>query len=117
MVAGATRRLERGEDYHSYKLIVDCPYFFCQVTDAVHEKGSFIYAQLWALGRTSDPKAARAENPALEYVAPSAIGLTGKEETPRPLTVDEIKEYVELYATAAANAVGKAGFDGAHFLM
>jgi 2,4-dienoyl-CoA reductase-like NADH-dependent reductase (Old Yellow Enzyme family) len=33
-------------------------------------------------------------------------------ETPRALTVEEIKEYVKLYATAAENAVLKAGFDG-----
>ena len=33
-------------------------------------------------------------------------------ETPRTLTVEEIKEYVKLYATAAKNAVLKAGFDG-----
>lgn len=32
--------------------------------------------------------------------------------TPRALTVEEIKEYVKFYATAAENAVLKAGFDG-----
>ena len=31
---------------------------------------------------------------------------------PRPLTLDEIAEYVQLYATAAKNAVHGAGFDG-----
>ena len=31
---------------------------------------------------------------------------------PRPLSVEEIQEYVQLYATAASNAVHKAGFDG-----
>jgi len=31
---------------------------------------------------------------------------------PRALTVEEIKEYVQLHATAAENAVLKAGFDG-----
>jgi len=43
-------------------------------------------------------------------VAPSAIALEGH-ETPRPLTVEEIKEYVQLHATAAEHAV-RAGFDG-----
>lgn len=38
--------------------------------------------------------------------------LTGKDEDPRPLTVPEIEEYVQLYATAAKNAVHGAGFDG-----
>lgn len=36
----------------------------------------------------------------------------GHDEVPRPLTVDEIDEYVDLYTTAAKNAVEKAGFDG-----
>ncbi|KAF7370946.1 Nadh:flavin oxidoreductase nadh oxidase [Mycena sanguinolenta] len=31
---------------------------------------------------------------------------------PRPLTVEEIKEFTELYAQAAINAVQRAGFDG-----
>ncbi len=31
---------------------------------------------------------------------------------PRELTIPEIKEYVQLYATAASNAVHQAGFDG-----
>ena len=40
------------------------------------------------------------------------VPLEGREDTPRPLTVDEIKRYIGLYATAAANAVHRAGFDG-----
>lgn len=44
-------------------------------------------------------------------MGPSAIALEGY-ETPRALTVEEIKDYVKLYATAAENAVLKAGFDG-----
>ncbi len=85
---------------------------FCQITDGVHEKGSFIFGQLWALGRTSDYKAAREEDPSIEYISASPVKLTGKEETPRALTVDEIKEFVQAYANAASNAVHKAGFDG-----
>ncbi|KAF8269628.1 hypothetical protein EI94DRAFT_1724892 [Lactarius quietus] len=44
-------------------------------------------------------------------VGPSDIAMEGF-ETPRALTVEEIKEYVKLHATAAENAVLKAGFDG-----
>jgi NADPH2 dehydrogenase len=44
-------------------------------------------------------------------VGPSAVAMEGY-ETPRALTVEEIKEYVKLYTTAAENAVLKAGFDG-----
>jgi NADPH2 dehydrogenase len=34
------------------------------------------------------------------------------DHTPRALTVDEIKEYIQLFATAALNALHEAGFDG-----
>jgi NADPH2 dehydrogenase len=80
-----------------------------QIADSVHAKGSFIYMQLWALGRADHLKSLKAED--LELVGPSDIPIKGK-PVPRPLTVDEIKEYVELYRTAAEYAVKQAGFDG-----
>ncbi|KAF9020121.1 NADH:flavin oxidoreductase/NADH oxidase [Hymenopellis radicata] len=83
-----------------------------EVTDAVHAKGSFIFLQLWALGRAAEPETLRAEDPSLSYVSASNIRMSGVDEDPRPLTVDEIHEYVELYAQAARNAVQHAGFDG-----
>ncbi|KAK0184553.1 hypothetical protein F5146DRAFT_241665 [Armillaria mellea] len=83
-----------------------------EVTDAVHAKGSFIFAQLWAIGRTAELSVLKDEDASLEFVAPSAIKLSESSESPRPLTIDEIHEYPKLYAQAAANAVFKAGFDG-----
>ncbi|KAK0460537.1 uncharacterized protein EV420DRAFT_214156 [Desarmillaria tabescens] len=83
-----------------------------EVTDAVHAKGSYIFCQLWALGRAAELSDLKDEDPSLEYVAPSAIKLSDYPDTPRPLTLDEIREYPKLYAQAAANAVFKAGFDG-----
>ncbi|KAI0252327.1 NADH:flavin oxidoreductase/NADH oxidase [Lactifluus subvellereus] len=85
------------------------------VTNAVHANGSFIFLQLWALGRTADSAVLKREG-GFDVVAPSPIPLgvlTGDEEQviPRELTVSEIKEYVQLYANAARNAV-EAGFDG-----
>ncbi|KAK2063078.1 NADH:flavin oxidoreductase/NADH oxidase [Colletotrichum caudatum] len=41
------------------------------VTDAVHARGSFIWMQLWALGRAADPEKARARGHAVK--APSPI--------------------------------------------
>ncbi|KAJ3861765.1 NADH:flavin oxidoreductase/NADH oxidase [Lentinula novae-zelandiae] len=85
------------------------------VTEAVHEKGSFIFLQLWALGRAADVEALRAANSEYPFVSASDIpipGGEGPENKPRPLSKDEIKEYVKFYATAAHNAVHKAGFDG-----
>ncbi|KAG7447127.1 FMN-linked oxidoreductase [Guyanagaster necrorhizus] len=82
---------------------------FNQITDAVHEKGCFIYCQLWALGRSGFPETLDREG--FPYVSVSDVPLTGRSRAPRPLTVPEIKEYSGLYAQAALNAV-KAGFDG-----
>ncbi|KAI0373004.1 FMN-linked oxidoreductase [Pilatotrama ljubarskyi] len=82
------------------------------VVDAVHAKGSFIYMQLWALGRAADSDELRREDPSFPYIAPSAIPLKDRKDVPRPLTITEIKEYVALFARAASNAVYDAGFDG-----
>lgn len=85
-----------------------------QVTDAVHEKGSYIYAQLWALGRTADPVALKAQpgGEKFDVVSSSAVPLDEGHETPRALTEDEIQQYIKDYATAAKNAIERAGFDG-----
>jgi NADPH2 dehydrogenase len=68
-----------------------------------------MYLQLWALGRAAHTDVLAEDG--LPYVSASDVALPGG-PAPRPLTVDEIEEYVQLYATAASNAVHKAGFDG-----
>ncbi|KAI8993862.1 NADH:flavin oxidoreductase/NADH oxidase [Trametes punicea] len=84
-----------------------------KITDAVHAKGSYIYLQLWALGRAARPAALKKENPEFPYVSASPIALrTSPNDVPRELRKDEIKEYVQWFGTAASNAVHKAGFDG-----
>ena len=85
--------------------------FVWKITDAVHERGSYIYLQLWALGRAASESILQSESDLYSVVSSSNVPLTGG-DTPEPLSIAEIKEYVELYATAAANAVHKAGFDG-----
>ncbi|KAI0818994.1 NADH:flavin oxidoreductase/NADH oxidase [Irpex lacteus] len=82
-----------------------------QVVDAVHERGSFIYVQLAAIGRAAllDVLEKDGGHP---LVSSSDVLLTGAPAPPRPLTVEEIKQYVEDFATAAYNAVHGAGFDG-----
>lgn len=62
--------------------------FTLQITDAVHEQGSFIFAQLRAYGRSADPKHLRTENPDFPYVSASDAPLPGATEAPRPLTID-----------------------------
>lgn len=88
-----------------------------KVTKAVHDKGGVIFAQLWHTGRVGHSVDRNGELP----VAPSAIGISGSQhftsqglkdfETPRALTVAEIKQTIQDYAQAAKNAI-EAGFDG-----
>ncbi|KAI0701986.1 putative NADPH2 dehydrogenase chain OYE2 [Cytidiella melzeri] len=78
------------------------------IVDAVHDRGSFIYLQLWATGRTAEPERLGPH----PHVAPSDVPLAGRDVWPRPMSITEIEEYVQLYATAASNAVHGAGFDG-----
>lgn len=82
-----------------------------KVTDAVHERKSFIYLQLWALGRAASPDVLRSElGAAAKVVGAGDLPFEGGAR-PTPLTEEEIWEYVALYAQAAKNAVA-AGFDG-----
>jgi len=86
------------------------------VTQAVHEAGGIILAQLWHVGRISDPHYLNGELP----VAPSAVRPEGHVslvhprkpfETPRALDLAEIPGIMDDYRRAAANALA-AGFDG-----
>lgn len=92
-----------------------------QVVDAVHARGCFIYMQLWQLGRAALPDVLfgpdSPSNPGgpYPYVSASDVRLSTRPEpdpAPRALTGDEVKEYIELFGKAAANAVHGAGFDG-----
>lgn len=91
-----------------------------KVTDAVHAKGSTIYCQLWHLGRAAHPdpvgSGGAVPDDAFDYtkdfVSASDVPMYEGGPAPRPLTEDEIWATVRDYATAARNAVTKAGFDG-----
>ena len=86
------------------------------VTQAVHDKGGLIVAQLWHVGRVSHPDLLSGETP----VSASAVQQAGyvsllrpKREyvVPRPLEISEIKAIVEQFKQAAIRAK-EAGFDG-----
>ena len=79
------------------------------VTEAVHKSGSFIYMQLWALGRAANGKNLYKEF-GKKVVSASDIPFDGGDK-PTPLTEEEIWKFVELYKQAALNAI-EAGFDG-----
>jgi NADPH2 dehydrogenase len=57
------------------------------VVDAVHAKGSYIYLQLWALGRAASPEVLEAEGN-YPYISSSDVLLSEKPFPPRPLTVE-----------------------------
>jgi NADPH2 dehydrogenase len=88
-----------------------------KIVDAVHANGSFIYVQLWALGRAADPQDLIDSDPSFKVVAPSPIPLTGRNDIPHELTIPEIKQFVEFYRKSALDGVNKAGFDGVELHM
>jgi len=86
------------------------------ITEAIHEAGGRIFAQIWHVGRISDPSFLNGQAP----VAPSAIAATGTVSllrpqrpypVPRALETHEVKQVVEVFRRAAQNAQN-AGFDG-----
>lgn len=92
------------------------------ITQAVHAKGGKIFAQLWHTGRVGHSADRSGKLP----VAPSAVKIEGMQhftsqgmqdfETPRALTLEEIKQTQADYVQAAKNAVA-AGFDGVELHM
>jgi NADPH2 dehydrogenase len=80
-----------------------------EIADSVHAKGSFIFLQLWALGRTANPGNLSKEGN--ELVSSSAVPMGEGAPTPRALTEDEIEQFIKDYAQAGRNAID-AGFDG-----
>jgi NADPH2 dehydrogenase len=83
-----------------------------EVTRAVHDKGSFIFLQLWALCYTPSAEEPPKEDPSFPYVSGSILKNRKYTEPPRAIAVEDIQKFVKLYAAAAANAVHNAGFDG-----
>ncbi|KAF3020924.1 hypothetical protein E8E14_003214 [Neopestalotiopsis sp. 37M] len=92
-----------------------------KVTDGVHARGSKMYVQMWHLGRAAWPDpvasggAVRDEDDfdfEHDFVSSSDVVMADGLPAPRPLTEEEIWSTIADYATAARNAVEKAGFDG-----
>lgn len=88
------------------------------VTDAVHQAGGRIFAQLWHVGRIShsslQPEGKAPVAPSAN--APSGMAFTADWqqvpfEVPHALSVEEIGEIIADFMLAAENAM-EAGFDG-----
>ncbi|MDC9521897.1 alkene reductase [Pseudoalteromonas sp. Angola-31] len=94
-----------------------------KVTQAVHDKGGVIFAQLWHVGRVSHtslqpneaapvaPSAIKADNVSVFVETGPNEGALAQPSSPRALTTKEVGELVNMYAQAARNAMN-AGFDG-----
>uniref|UniRef100_A0A0W0GEA9 NADH:flavin oxidoreductase/NADH oxidase N-terminal domain-containing protein n=1 Tax=Moniliophthora roreri TaxID=221103 RepID=A0A0W0GEA9_MONRR len=90
-----------------------------KVTNAVHEEGGLIYAQLWHLGRVSHPDAPEQKAAGVPVYGPSAISarggkfrhLPGQPGYVTPTEIDDPRKLIALFKTAAINAK-EAGFDG-----
>ncbi|KAK4062788.1 uncharacterized protein Triagg1_9658 [Trichoderma aggressivum f. europaeum] len=80
-----------------------------QVTTAVHAKGSYIFLQLWALGRVAEKEITDKEG--VKIVGPSSIPMDSEHPEPEELSYEEIQNFVADYGQAAKNAI-EAGFDG-----
>jgi len=88
-----------------------------KVTQAVHDKGGTIIAQLWHTGRVGHSIDRNGKLP----LAPSALPIRGMQhftsqgmknyETPQEMSVEEIKQTIKDFGQAAKNAI-EAGFDG-----
>lgn len=86
------------------------------ITQAVHDEGGLIVAQLWHVGRVSHPDLLSGEIP----VSASAVQQNGQVSllrpkrdyvVPRPLDITEIKMIIEQFKQSAIRAKA-AGFDG-----
>ncbi|KAF8598284.1 FMN-linked oxidoreductase [Ceratobasidium sp. AG-I] len=62
------------------------------IVDGVHANGSYIYLQLWALGRKAKEEVLQQDG--YELVSASPNQLDEKHGVPRALTKDDIKRYI-----------------------
>jgi N-ethylmaleimide reductase len=86
------------------------------ITQAVHDAGSKIIAQIWHVGRITHPDLTGGAQPmAPSAIQPKVVAYTpnGKVDVPVPhaLTTAEVTAVVQQFRQAAANAI-RAGFDG-----
>ncbi|THU98433.1 FMN-linked oxidoreductase [Dendrothele bispora CBS 962.96] len=96
-----------------------------KITDAVHEEGTVIFAQLWHVGRINNIEAPEQIASGEPIYAPSAIAahpesnniklkfrfLPGEPSPSIPTAIPDPRHLIQVYKQAALNAK-RAGFDG-----
>ncbi len=75
-----------------------------KLTDAVHERGAAVFAQLNHAG-------AQAQDSGLPAISPSGISVRNREAAPEVMTLEDIGRVKECFVSAAIRAKA-AGFDG-----
>lgn len=80
-----------------------------RIYSAVHARGSYMFQQLWDLGRAANPEYVKPRG--YKYASSSDKQLEGKNEPPERLTEEEIWAKIEEYRLAARNVI-TAGGDG-----
>lgn len=80
-----------------------------KIYDAVHARGSFIFQQLWDLGRGADPDYVKGRG--YKYASSGDVQLDGRPVAPEPLTEEEIWHKIADFRQAARNVID-AGGDG-----
>ncbi|KAF5378543.1 hypothetical protein D9615_007071 [Tricholomella constricta] len=99
--------------FTTFCLAVFSQYYLRRYRPGWFRKYNFLLSAALDGGRTANPAVLSFEDPSLSLVAPSPIPLSSRPNImPRELSIEEIQEYVILFAQAAKNAVEDAGFDG-----
>lgn len=80
-----------------------------KVIQAVHDKGSFWFQQLWDQGRAADPSYTASRGG--KYKSSSASALDGKDQAPAEATEEDIQQVINDFV-ATAKRVVSAGGDG-----
>ena len=74
----------------------DRPPYVLKITDAVHQNGSYIFCQIWAMGRPARTALLQKENPNFRSVSASAIPLKAfSDDVPHELTKEGMFSLVE----------------------
>lgn len=85
---------------------------FKKIVDSIHEKGTFVSLQLWNVGRLSMTPGLPCKSPSKIYETKAKremlndLGIELEE-----LTIEEIKQIPNVFASAAERAINEAGFD------
>ncbi|QPC59270.1 hypothetical protein HYE67_001501 [Fusarium culmorum] len=81
-----------------------------KVFDVVHDKGSYMFMQIWDFGRAGDPSYLKSRG--YKYSSSSDIPMEVYPVAPEALTEEEIWEKIDEFRKAARNVID-AGGDGA----